>query len=362
MFDARAWFLWVLTTLVAVSSARNPLYTLLLLLVAAVVAVVCQRREGAVAGQQAALSPLRFAAIAVPTSALFNALTVHIGDTVFLDLPGWLPLLGGPVTLEALAFGLQNGLVLTGIFSGFAVFNQMTAVRDLVALVPRAFHEAGVVISIALTYAPQTIRSLNRIRQAQAVRGHRVRGLRDWPPIVVPLLVSGLERSMGLAEAMVSRGYGATSDEAQPVRTTGGLAVGLLALLGGWLLFLFRPAGREAGLVWMVVGGALVAGVVWSSGRSVHHTVYRPRRWRVRDTLVVAGCVLALAAVLLPSPFGLNTLYYAPYPRLTLPAFDPWVGLGLLGLLMPALVGREMGRPPETTRTTGAEPAIEMDA
>ena len=38
----------------------------------------------------------------MPISALFNALTVHIGDTELLRLPGWLPLLGGPVTLEAL--------------------------------------------------------------------------------------------------------------------------------------------------------------------------------------------------------------------------------------------------------------------
>ena len=36
-----------------------------------------------------------------------------------------------------------------------------------------------------------------RIREAQAVRGHRVQGIRDWLPIVVPLLVSGLERAMG---------------------------------------------------------------------------------------------------------------------------------------------------------------------
>jgi len=33
-----------------------------------------------------------------------------------------------------------------------------------------------------------------------------------------------------------------------------------------------------------------------------------------------------------------GTLYYAPYPRLTLPAFDPLIGLGLLGLLVPAIV------------------------
>jgi len=232
MLDARVWLLWVLTTLVAASSARNPLYAVLLALVTTVVGTVCAPADGHAGGRRVALSPLRFAAIAVPLSALFNALTVHVDDTVLLRLPGWLPLLGGPITLEALVFGVQNGLVLTVIFAGFAVLNQVTPVRDLVGLAPRAFHEVGVVISIALTFVPQTIRSLNRIRQAQAVRGHRVWGLRDWPPIVVPLLISGLERSMGLAEAMVARGYGSISDRAQPLRTSGGLVLGLLTLLG----------------------------------------------------------------------------------------------------------------------------------
>jgi len=329
MLDARVWLLWALTMLVAASSTRNPLYTVLLALVAAVVGTVCALRDG---GERAVLAPLRFAAIALPLSALFNALTVHVGGTALFRLPGWLPLLGGPVTLEAVVFGVQNGLVLTVIFAGFAVFNQVTPVRDLVGLAPRAFHEAGVVISIALTFVPQTMRSLNRIRQAQAVRGYRMRGLRDWPPIVVPLLISGLERSMGLAEAMVARGYGAVSDQAQPLHTSVGLALGLLTLLGGWLTFLFWPARREAGTGLMVGGGALIVGVVWLAGQSVRHTVYRPRRWTVRDTLAVAGCGLTLVIILTQR----EALYYSPYPRLILPPFDPFIGLGLLGLLAPA--------------------------
>ena len=341
MLDARAWLLWALTTLVVASSARNPLYALLLALVTTVVGAACTPTgspvHGRAGGRGAILSPLRFATVAIPLSALFNGLTVHIGETVLLRLPGWLPLLGGPVTLEAVAFGAQNGLVLTVIFAGFAVFNQVTPVRDLVGLTPRAFHEAGVVISIALTFMPQTIRSLTRIRQAQAVRGHRVRGLRDWLPIVVPLLVSGLERSMGLAEAMVARGYGATSDRAQSLRTSAGLVVGLLTLLGGWLAVLFWPAGRKASIGLMIGGGALIISAVWFAGRAVRHTSYRPRRWTARDTLVVAGCGLALAVVL--SPLGRDTLVYSPYPRLALPIFNPLIGLGLLGLLMPAVAG-----------------------
>jgi energy-coupling factor transport system permease protein len=335
MLDARVWLAWALTTLVLASSARNPLYIVVLLLVTTVVGVAYVPSQG----RRAPLSPLRFAAVAVPLSALFNGLTVHIGNTVLFRLPGWIPLLGGPLTLEAFLFGATNGLTLTAIFSGFAVFNQVTPVRDLAQLTPRAFHEAGVVLSIALTFIPQMRRSLNRIREAQAVRGHRVRGLRDWLPVVVPLLVSGLERSMGLAEAMVARGYGAISDRGQSLRTQGVLILGLLALLGGWLTFLLVPTWQEAGVGAMIGGAVFILGAVWLAGRTVRHTVYRARRWTAHDTLVLAGCGLPLALVLLPLPLlDRASLYYSPYPGLTLPTFDPFIGLALLGLLMPAVV------------------------
>ncbi len=335
MFDARVWLVWALTTLVTASSTRNPLYVVILLLAVMVVGAACAPAQG----RGPILSPLRFAAIAVPLAALFNGLTAHLGDTVLFRLPAWLPLLGGAVTLEALVSGATNGLTLTAIFAGFGVFNQVTPVRDIVRLTPRAFHEAGVVLSIALTFIPQTTRSLARIREAQAVRGHRVRGLRDWLPIIVPLLVSGLERSMGLAEAMVARGYGAVSDRAQPLRTQGLLALGLFVLLGGWLAFLFLPSWQWAAGGTMAVGAALIVGVVWLAGQDVSHTTYRARRWAARDTLAVLGCGLTLAVVLLPLPLvDKGTLYYAPFPGLTMPPFDPFVGLGLLGLLVPALV------------------------
>ena len=331
MLDARVWFLWALTTLVAASSTRSPLYVVVMLLTTTVVGGTCATGEG----RQAPLSPLRFAMVAVPLSALFNGLTVHLGDTVLLHLPDWLPLVGGTITLEALVFGALNGLTLTVIFSAFSVFNQVTPVRDLIKLTPRAFHEGGVVLSIALTFIPQTTRSLKRIREAQAVRGHRVRGIRDWLPIVVPLLVSGLERAMGLAEAMVARGYGAVADEEQPLRLQGLLVVGLLVLLTGWLAYLFRAAWRVPALAAMVGGAALVGLVVWLTGRAVEHTVYRARAWTTGDTFAVLGCVITLTVALTQR----EALYYSPYPQLSLPRFDPFLGLALLGLLAPAMVG-----------------------
>lgn len=335
MLDARVWLLWATTTLVAASSTRSPLYVIVLLLTTTVVGATSVTEQPAGGGdRRTLLSPLRFALIAVPLSALFNGLTVHFGDTILLQLPGYVPLLGGPITLEALTFGALNGLTLTVIFSAFSVFNQVTPVRDLIKLTPRAFHEGGVVLSVALTFIPQTARSLKRIREAQAVRGHRVQGIRDWLPIVVPLLVSGLERAMGLAEAMVARGYGAVVDEEQTLRTQVLLAVGLLMLLTGWLAYLFRMTWRIPAVAMMLVGAGLIGLAMWLTGRAVQHTVYRARRWRSSDTLAVLGCALTLIVALTQR----EALYYSPYPQLGVPPFDPLVGLALLGLLVPAIV------------------------
>jgi hypothetical protein len=89
----------------------------------------------------------------------------------------------------------------------------------------------------------------------------------------------------------------------------------------------------------MVAGGGLIVGALRLAGRAVHHTTYRTHHWTTRDTLIVLGCGLTLVAVLVPLPVtDRGTLYYAPYPRLTLPTFDPFIGLGLLGLLLPAVL------------------------
>jgi hypothetical protein len=138
---------------------------------------------------------------------------------------------------------------------------------------------------------------------------------------------------MGLAEAMVARGYGAVSDQGQPLRRQALLAVGLLVLLTGWLLALFRPSRQLIAAGVMILGALLIGIVVWLAGRSVSHTVYRARRWTYRDTVTLAGCALTLAVTIIQR----EALYYSPYPRLTAPAFNPLVGLGLLGLTAPAI-------------------------
>ena len=338
-FDTRAWLAWVLAAAALAMIIRNPLYTLILLLVARVVDVACGRED---AGIRLPLG--RIALVVLFFATLFNGLFVHSGQTVLFNLPARWPLVGGPITVEGMVYGLETGLVLLALLFLFVTFNRVVSPGELVRLTPRAFHDLGVVVLIAMTYVPETARHLQRIREAQAIRGHRLRGLVDWRPIIIPLLVGGMERAMSVAEAMVARGYGATADREQSPRVLAGVASGMLLLLVGWALAFW--VGR---LGWLILGaGALLLGVLlWRNGRRVVHTRYRPRHWSHRDTLMLMAAAIPLFLLFAPWPFVARTsLGYTPYPRIHLPPFAPLVGLLLLLFSLPAFLSVHAGRRP----------------
>jgi energy-coupling factor transport system permease protein len=345
-----AWGFWLAAALVGLSVTRNPLYLALILLCIAFVALAWQGGQTIrLPGGKRPIPPFKLAVFMIGLAALFNALTSHIGETRLFTIPGRLPLLSGAVTLEALVYGVINGLVLAGMFASFAVLSQVLPVQALVRMIPRAYYPVAVVTSIAVTYVPTTLRQFQQVREAQAVRGHRLRGLRDWLPLLVPLLVGGLEHALQLAEAMTARGFASQpspESSAQPrpaqmwrrlVQPRLALLLGPLLLVGGWLLRLAGYSGL-AGVALMLLGAGLVTGGLWKMGRSVPRTNYRSWRWHSQDTLVLLGALLVLAAFLMPGPVSLpDTRWYNPYPALALPAFDAWLGLAILGLLAPGL-------------------------
>ena len=328
-----AWVAWLVATLGLLVTTRNPLYLVLIFLCLAIVRAVIPTSAGE--AWTLPLSPLLFGALIVPSTSLFNALSIHVGDTVLFRLPAWIPLLGGPVTLEAFVYGALNGLVLTGLFAAFTLVSVALPTRALVRLIPRAFHPVAVVVVVALSFVPSTLRQFQQVREAQAVRGHRVRGLRDWVPLFMPLLVGGLERALQLAEAMTARGF-AGADEPIPASMRALVTASLALILGGWLLEL--GWGQEAGYLLMALGGVAIGYVLWRLGRQAPHTTYRHEPWHPRDWAMVAAAAVALLPLLLLPLAHRMSLYYYPYPALTMPAFDPALALTMLALLAPAIL------------------------
>lgn len=331
-YDVRGWAVWLVVTAVLIMVARNPLYTVILLLAVQLV----RERHRQPNNRAFQLSLWRFGLIVITLSALFNMLMVPFGGTILFTLPENWPLIGGAVTLEAAVYGAANGLVLVALLAVFMTFNEIVPVSDLVKLTPRALPDVGIVMLIALTYVPETQRHLQQVREAQAIRGQEIHGLRQWRPLILPLLIGGLERAMSLAEAMVSRGYGSVQTSGSGVGLQVGLLVGLASALGSWL------AGQYVGWAgWLLLAGgvSLILALVWAQGQRSVKTVYRPRPWRLADTwLVLAGLSPAVVLFFISNP----QLAYTPYPTLTWPPFSIITGLALMLVALPAALPRKL--------------------
>jgi energy-coupling factor transport system permease protein len=340
----RTWMAWVAAAAVVAMIARNPIYSVIILVVSRMVILAQERQD-----ERSPLLSWRVSLLVLLFSTAYSAFFVHGGRTVLVVLPDW-PLVGGPVTAEAAADGLRNGLVLLALLSVFGAMNAAVRVGDLVRLIPVALQDLGVVVLIAITYVPETRRHLDRIREAQAIRGHQLGGLAEWRPVIIPLLVGGLERAMQLAEAMVARGYGATSTLEQSRSERLALLAALSLGLVGWLASFW--VGWPGWLL-LGVGGAVVAALLRRRGERQPRTHYRVTTWRRADTLALVAAVTAVLVVVVPLPFSDSaSLVYVPYPRLSLPPFDWLIGLGLAALGLPALLAPRGGDSPDRLLTT----------
>jgi energy-coupling factor transporter ATP-binding protein EcfA2/energy-coupling factor transporter transmembrane protein EcfT len=322
------------------SLTRNPLVLAGLALAVAVVGAALARR-----GEPTQILPVsipRFACAVIPFAAIYNFLFAHGGTTVVARIPASVPLLGGPLTLESLAYGALTGMALVLLFAAFVTFQRALSAREIVRLIPRAFGALTLVGSVALTYVPATLKHIDAVREAQTLRGYRGRGVRSAAPLAVPLLVGGLERALALAESMTARGL---APPAGPPPTGARLAVfgGLAAVTAGWL-------GLAAGLLPTAVGRAMVAGGVASAvgalillGRRMRRTDFRPTPWTHADSLIaMAACLPAL--VWFASASARAALAWSPYPTLAPPPPEPLLALALLGLAAPVVVLAGGGR------------------
>jgi energy-coupling factor transport system permease protein len=339
MFHIWSWVAWLVAAAVPAFTLRNPLYLALVLGAAWIVYAALGRATpvGSSWGSFVKIG-LLFFALTIP----FNALSIHMGQIVLFRLPVSWPIVGGPITLEAIIAGAISGLALFTILVVFAAFNAVVDHYQLLRATPGFLFQAGIVVSIAIAFVPQMVLGAKEIRQAQRIRGHRFRGIRDLLPLVMPLLANGLERAIQLAETMEARGFGsavAPASRRGAVLAQLATLVALLGLLAGLFLVAFVPERSTWGWALVALGVAVMLAVFWLQGRRVQRTRYRQPRWRARDTAVVATSVVVVAVVVALRLTMPEALFYNPYPPSSLlPPFHPLVGASLLLLTLPALL------------------------
>ena len=124
-----------------------------------------------------------------------------------LPLPSWIAgiRIGGVVTQERLLSSIHEGLIIISVICLFGAAVSLTSPHKLLRVTPVVIYEFGVATVIATSALPQLVQSIGRIRRARTLRGDENP---SWRSIAIPLLEESLARSLDLAAAMDSRGYG----------------------------------------------------------------------------------------------------------------------------------------------------------
>jgi energy-coupling factor transport system permease protein len=339
-----AWWLWALGLAAAASRTTNPL---LLGLIVAVAGLVVASRRGD-APWAFAFKFYLWAGVLVVLSRVLFRVVFGAGDTghVLVRLPE-IPLPGGfagihlfgPVTAEQVLAGLYDGMRLATMLICLGAANALADPKRMLKAVPGALYEVGTVVVVALSVAPQLVESVLRVRRARRLRGGRQRGFRALRGIVMPVLVDALDRSLALAAAMDSRGYGRTAGVPRAVRLgTGTLVIaGLLGICVGVYGLLDGTSPGWLGLP-MLLPGLVVAGVgLPLAGRRVRRSVYRPDHWRLTETLVAGSGLAAAAVLVITSTVDPGNLYPSLQP-LSWPGLPVAGALGVLVAVLPAWV------------------------
>jgi energy-coupling factor transport system permease protein len=223
------------------------------------------------------LKPLAIAVtLAAALAALINLLAGHTGADVIARLPDWWPLVGGPLTLESLAFGGAIGLGLVAALLAVAPLSLVLEPHDVVDAMPASLERTGIAVATSLNLVSGFGRTFTEVRDAQRMRGWKPGGLRSWNEVLVPVVLTAIEDSVRLAEAMEARAFG---------------------------------AGRR--------------------------TSYAAPGFVRRDVGVAAAAVAA-AIVFVGLRLGGVPMDWYPYPTMSLPPIQPLLVLGCLGLSLPA--------------------------
>ncbi|WP_435850238.1 energy-coupling factor transporter transmembrane component T [Streptomyces uncialis] len=343
-----AWWIWALALATAVSRTNNPL---LLFLVLAVLGYVITARRTEAPWARGFKYYLYLALIVVAIRVVFRAVfaTGITPDDHFLfslpriPTPDWYAgiEIGGPVSLEALLSAATEGLRIACMLCCIGAANTLANPKRALRVLPGALYELGVAVTVSLSVAPQLVQSVQRVHRARRLRAGRAKGLGALRGIVVPVLEDALERSLRLAAAMDSRGYGRAGTATRASRRiTGGLMLaGMCGLCAGAYGLLDATAPRVLGLPAMAAGALLCVAGLRMGGRRVTRTTYRPDPWRFAEW-AVAGCGV-LSAVVLFGGAGFDaaelnpSIYPLSWPTLPLVPAAAILLAGAAGFLSP---------------------------
>jgi energy-coupling factor transport system permease protein len=335
-----AWWLWAGSLAAAASRTTNPV--LLALIIGAAAVVTAAKRTASPWARSYGML-LKFGLVVVAVRVAFEIVFgIRLPGRVLFTLPAVrLPSfvagvqLGGPVTLESIIGAACQGLRLAAILACVGAVTSLVSPFRLLRCVPGVFYEIAVAVTVALSFTPALVMSVQTVRDAQRLRGRPATGLAGMHGIAVPVLAGALERSITLAASMDARGFGRRQAEGgRRRRATGALSlVGLVGLAIGIFGVLDSGAPALLGIPLLCVSALLVAVGITASSRS-GRTRYRPDSFGIASVLTAAAGLTALAGVLAGGVIDPGSLQIQVHP-LVLPHLSP---LALAGVTVAAVV------------------------
>jgi energy-coupling factor transport system permease protein len=200
--NSRAFGAWTGAALVVVLTSTNPVYRTLVLLIALNLLLALRR-------QDARLRPLFIAVgIAGVVATVLNAVLSHTGVHTLFTLPEQVPGIGGPITAESLLYGIDVALGIAAAVLAVAPLSLVLHPHDLTDAFPGPLQRTAALAGAALNLVPAVARNAVAINEAQRMRGTGGTRLRDWHAVAAPVVLSALDDSLQLAEAMDARGFG----------------------------------------------------------------------------------------------------------------------------------------------------------
>lgn len=184
--------------------------------------------------------------------SITNPLFSHNGTTPLFFLNG------NPITLEALLYGMDIGIMLISVIAWFGCFNQVITEDKLLFLFGRFFPKLALLLSTALRFIPLFKEQAEKIRQTQKTMGlfsgdDWLKKIKGTLRVYSALITWALENAIDTGSSMKARGYGLkgrTVYSMYSFRCTDGILLGVVlvldiiigtALISGHFSFAFYP-------------------------------------------------------------------------------------------------------------------------
>lgn len=194
-YNPKSTFLYFLCVIILTISINHPVYMVVSLLCALFYKIkLCTR--GAI------LYFLKFILPIILFVALFNFAFAHYGNTLLFTVRDI------RFTLEALFYGLHQGVMLSGVILWFSAYNEVVTTERFLAVFGNVMPNTALVFSMVLGFIPRLKKNAVEIEDARLLVDNDKSKFKCMLMNFSALVTMALEDSINLAEGMRARGFG----------------------------------------------------------------------------------------------------------------------------------------------------------